>query len=515
MKKFLSMLLIVSLLLTCLSFGLAEGEGKSLTVGANMAPQNISPFTNFTNRGPVVHYLYETLALKDPATQDYYGVLAKSWTTEDYITYHFEIYDYIYDTAGNHITADDVVFSLEHGRDEAAVTWIVSVEKTGDYTFDLTLTDAAPSSFSTVMERGVIVSKAAYEAASDGMSTSSISTAPYMVTDYVPNVSITFEKNPNYWQTDESLQCPLYKEMTVDKMAYTKIAEAAQQTIALETGAIDVYDRIANSEVANFLEGGRDAGKFTVITKPTDTTYVQYFSREGLCGADINLRKAISYAIDKEMLVMGALDGNAVVPNFMGAMGGMSDLTPTTENPDYFNYDPAKAAEFLGQSGYKGEELRLLVPNEDNHNRLAAIVQGYLMASGINCKIESYDNAMFQSAFADPTAWDVAICQMGMRDVAFVWTFLSYELAGGDNAALGMAVHDEQLDALLAPLMTAEGHTNENATAASDYINEMAYGQALVNTVDNWVYNAELGAVDMPRLATIETTWIAATQFAE
>lgn len=512
MKKILSLLLMMSMLLTCCMCAFAD-EGRSLTIGANMAPQNISPFTNFTNRGPVGQYFYETLCLKDPATQDYYGVLAKNWTTEDYVTYHFEIYDYIVDSIGNPIKASDCVFSLLHGRDEAAITWIIDAVETGEYTFDLVLQDNSPSSFSTVMERGMIVSQASYEAASDGMATSCVSSAPYMVTDFVPNVSVTFEKNPNYWQTDESVQNPMYKNMTVEKLAYTKIAEASQQSISLETGAIDAYEKIANSEVANFREGGRDANDFTVITKPTDITYVQYFSREGLCGMDINLRKAISYAIDKEMLVLGAMDGNAKVPTYMGALDGMSDLTPASASEDYFKYDPAVAADYLKQSSYKGEELRLLVPNEDNHNRLAAIVQGYLLASGINCRIDSYDNAMFQSAFADPTAWDIAICQMGMRDVAFVWTFLSYDLAGGDNAALGMAVKDDQLKELLVPLMTSEGHTNENATPASDYINEMAYGQALVNTVDNWVFRKDLGVVSLPQLATSETSWICAAEF--
>ena len=70
---------------------------------------------------------------------------------------------------------------------------------------------------------------------SDLMATSSVSSAPYMVSEYVPNTSITFVKNPNYWQTDESAQNPLYKEATVDTLVYTKISEAAQQTIALET----------------------------------------------------------------------------------------------------------------------------------------------------------------------------------------------------------------------------------------------------------------------------------------
>jgi len=509
MKKILSVVLALIMLLSC---GAALAEGRELTVGNNMAPQNISPFTNFTNRQPVMQYLYETLALKDSATGELYGVIAKNWTTEDNINYDFEIYDYVYDTEGNHITAADCVFSLEHGRDEAAVTWIASVEQTGDYTFRLTATDDSVSTFPTIMERAVIVSQAAYEAASDGMSTSAVGTGAYMVTDFVPNVSITLEKNPNYWQTDEALQCHLYKEMTVDTLRYTKIAEASQQTIALETGAIDVFEKIANTEVANFVEGGRDADNFTAIANPTDTTYVLYFAAGGQCGADVNLRKAISYAIDKEMLVLGALDGNAVVPNFMGAMGGMSDLTPTTENPDYFNYDPAKAAEFLGQSGYKGEELRLLVPNEDNHNRLAAIVQGYLMASGINCRIDSYDNAMFQSAFADPNAWDVAICQMGMRDTAFVWAFLSYKFSGGENAALGMAVKDEKLDELLANVLSVDGHTAENGTLVSDYINEMAYGEALVNTTSYWIFRKDLGATAVPRPDTVDH-YIACTQF--
>ena len=101
------------------------------------------------------------------------------------------------------------------------------------------------------MNRAPIVSKKAYEESADQMATSIVSTSPYMVTDFVPNVSITLEKNPNYWQTDESLQCPLYKDMTADKLSYTKISEAAQQTIALETGAVDVFEGISNTEIAS------------------------------------------------------------------------------------------------------------------------------------------------------------------------------------------------------------------------------------------------------------------------
>lgn len=70
-------------------------SGRTLTVGANTAPQNISPFTNFTNRQPVVIYLYEKLMAKD-SEGNYFGIIAKDWTTEDNITFDINIYDYVY-----------------------------------------------------------------------------------------------------------------------------------------------------------------------------------------------------------------------------------------------------------------------------------------------------------------------------------------------------------------------------------------------------------------------------------
>lgn len=501
-SKILALGMAASMAVSAVPVSAEEAAGRELKVGAATAPQNISPFTHFSNRQPVCPYLYETLVEKD-LDGNFYGIIAKDWTTEDNITYNFEIYDYVTDTEGNNITAEDCVFSLEHARDEAANTWIAGAEVTGDYTFTVTLVDDAVSTFPTAMNRAPIVSKAAYEASSDGMATEPVSTSPLTVTEFVPNVSISFEKNANYWQTDESVQNPLYTNLTVDKISYTKIAEAAQQTIALETGAIDVFEGISNTEIANFLEGGRDAENFTTLGFASPISYIFYYANQGICGEDINLRMAIAHAIDKSVIVQGAFNGLADVPTFNGAPNGISDLTPTSAGEDYFTYDPELAAEYLAKSSYNGEQLRLLVPNEDSHNRIAAIVQGQLMAIGLDVAITSYDNAMFQTSFGDGSAWDISICQMGMSDVAFVWSFLSWDLSGGDNGASGMAVKDEKLKELLSTVNTIEGHNTENATAASDYINEMCYGQNLASLRQYWVFRKDLGAVDVPSFSSV------------
>lgn len=470
--------------------------GKALKIGVPSMSQNISPFTNFTNRQPVLLYLYETLMEKD-AEGNMVGILAKEWSTKDNITYDIEIYDYIKDTDGNAITAEDVVYSLEHARDEAANTWIASAKVTGDYTLTVTLTDDAESTLWIAMNRAPIVSKKAYEASADSMATSCVNTAPYMVTAFVPNVSITFEKNPNYWQTDESLQNPVYKNMTVEKMEYTKIAEAAQQTIALETGTIDAFSMIATTEVGNFLEGGRDAENYTALGYASPTSYCFYYANQGICGEDINLRKAISYAIDKEAIILGAFGGLGVKPTFFGAPDGLSDLTPTSAGDDYFAYNQEMAKEYLAKSGYKGEKLRLLIPNEDNHNRIAAVIQGQLMAIGLDVELTSFDNAMFQANFVDGSTWDISVCQMGLADITFVWKFLSWDLSGGDKGAAGMAIKDEKLKELLTTVNTVEGHTTENATIASDYINEQALGQNLVSGQQYFIFRKDLGAKEI------------------
>ncbi len=472
-------------------------DSSVLNVGVSTAPQNLSPFTNFTNRQPVNQYVYETLMVQDK-NGGWLPCVAKSFTTEDNLTYSFEIFDYVKDSAGNEIKAEDCVFSLEHARDEAANTWIDSAKVTGEYTFDLTVTDVSTATLPTAINRAPIVSKASYEASADGMATTPVGTSPYVVTEFVSNVSCNFVKNENYWQTDEQYLSPIAANANVNGMNFIKIAEAAQQTVALETGTIDVFYRIASSEVENFIEGGRNAEKFTSISGATDTGWCLYFGRDSFLSQDENLRKAIMYAINKEEINIGAFGGLLNVPTFYGATDGMSDLTPSTINPDYFNYDEAKVEDYLSKANYNGEEIRLLVPNEDSHNKIAAIVQGQLMKIGLNVKIEAYDNAMFQSAFGEGNGYDMSICQMGLRDNAFVWSFLAYDLTGG---SFGAGLKDPQLTELIAKANSIEGHTPEVATEVNDYIIEHAISENLISGTAYTIYRKDLGAIDIPYLS--------------
>ena len=475
--------------------GSAEKTGsREITIGSDQAVQNTSPFTHFSNRQPAQTQLYEMLFTKD-IDGALVPILAKSWTTEDNLNFDIELFDYIYDSAGNNIKAEDAVFSFNRCKAEAGNTWIDSAKVTGEYTFRLTCVNTGVNTFYTAVSRTPIVSKAAFEASDDGMSTSTINTSPYIVTEFIPNVSITLEKRADYWQTNEEYLSPFAKNANIDKITYIKIAEAAQQTIALETGTIDAFELISNTEVPNFQEGGRDAENFKAHGQPRSSFYAWYYSMDesSPVAKDHNLRLAIAYAIDRQALAEGALGGQALACNFFGSPNGMCDLNPTTT--DGFSYNPDLAKEYLAKSGYSGQKLRLLVENQDNQNKLGAVIQGELLAIGIDSEILSYDNAMFQSCFYDPTTFDMSIVNMGTNDIVLVWNFFSY-LSGGETGIHGLA--DPELDTLLEVVNTIDGHTVENATKASDYINENCYGIGLVTPVMYYVVNNNTGIKDFP-----------------
>ena len=78
--------------------------------------------------------------------------VGKSWKQIDATTYEVEIYDYVKDSAGNPITADDVVFSyqtaIDSGTQTGYVGSVTEIKKTGDYTVQISLASEEVSVFS-------------------------------------------------------------------------------------------------------------------------------------------------------------------------------------------------------------------------------------------------------------------------------------------------------------------------------------------------------------------------------
>ena len=117
------------------------GPIDEITVSVSSDIADLAPFSVTTNgRQSVLPTLYEYLAYYDPGTESgIRGILMKDFEVVDGFTFRIEIYDYIYDSAGNHITSEDVAycFNTYHELGISGLAWIVDYCKVIDEYTDI------------------------------------------------------------------------------------------------------------------------------------------------------------------------------------------------------------------------------------------------------------------------------------------------------------------------------------------------------------------------------------------
>lgn len=149
-------------------------------------PEGFSTMTVFPE-------IYETLFFQKTLGGEVNPLLATGYTMVNDKLADITIADDIYDTAGNHITASDVVFSYEQdikeGNQPNYLGNIESIKALDDYTVEIALKSAGVGVFEDAVCSVRIVSETQYE--SDHMDTVPVGTGPYVLKDWSAGSSIT------------------------------------------------------------------------------------------------------------------------------------------------------------------------------------------------------------------------------------------------------------------------------------------------------------------------------------
>jgi ABC-type transport system substrate-binding protein len=465
---------------------------------------SLSPFAFFTTRGVADTVCYETLAYLNRQTFELEPWVAKSWTQTDEagLEYDVELFDYVYDQAGNHVTADEIVwdFTEQKANGTTGTSQLVSIEATGDYTFHIVLKEAEIGNFDTLMTYVPVITQEAYEASEDGMASQPVSTAHYMVTDYVAGSYCNFTRNDDYWQTDESLR-PTGANAAYENLSIQVIQETSQQTIALETGTVDAILSASTDELPKFLEGGQYADDFDVVSYAFEQTLVAFLSGDpnGILVNDINLRKAIGYAVDRQGIIDAVYNGYAS-PTYVFGNAAQSDCPNYGTEEDYYHYDVDLAKDYLSKSNYDGTALRILTFANAQYERYAQVLAGYLNAVGIQTEINSYDSALYQTYFYDPTQFDIGLTNTGSQYAATAYKNF-FSPAGNDGVTSYFAWNDETFIQLCATANGTTTHNQDTVNELAKYYDEQAWGFGFASlTVYNIMRN-DLGvdAASVPR----------------
>ncbi len=474
-----------------------EGKSQDLTITISQYV-DIAGIDAFAaaqaGRNDIRYLIYDQLAIMAKpggSVEEMAWQMAKNITKVDDNTYDIEIYDYIHDWAGNRITADDVVWCYTKmgtsGVSGKFSRLFDSMEKVDDYNVRLHLKNTALGTIQYVLQFCPIVSQAAYEGMTEGeRAQKPIGTGGYKITDYVSGGYCYLERVDDYWQTDASKRS--YANSTQAKKIQIIIqTEGAQRANALQTGESQVSTRLASTDITRFRnEDGTAKEGYNVLSYPNGVTYYLPFNcSESSPMSNIELRKAVAYAIDAQGVMAGTYGKTGYLFSKEVANPMLGDYNQEWLQEDYYDYNMEEAMKHLEASGLKDVELTMMTSTEDNEKSFAVFVQQYLAMIGIKVNIASYDAALITEYKYNPEMWDIRVDSLGNSDYcADAWNLYTTSASAGVNTFLTV---DPKLDELVAAAGGLTTHSAETVEAVHDYAYENCLYLPLGN---NYLYAA-------------------------
>ncbi len=329
--------------------------------------------------------------------------------SEDGTVYSFELKPGVYFTNGTELHSSDVKFTFERMFTPAtgakSYTYfdmivgakemlagdadeLAGIEIQDDYNFTVTLEYAfAPFVKNLGTSYANIFPQDACTEAGDlwGVDENLVGTGPYILESNDPNTKAVLIKNENYHGGDVPLD-------EIDVYFYS---DDTTKLLAYENDDIDVCDLSAS-----LLGQYKDSYADEITTYyPLGTAFLSVnLEKEGL--DDVNVRRALSLALNREDLVAYTLDGAGIpATTYLNpSIPGHDDSLPVYE------YNVEQARELLAQAGYpdgitiSGGEVR------QSEQRIAEAVQGLVADAGISLVFDVVDSATWS---ADRTSGDL------------------------------------------------------------------------------------------------------------
>jgi oligopeptide transport system substrate-binding protein len=456
---------------------------QSFTLLAS-GPVTLNPLQSQSSNDTDVFYLiYTTLVRMYQDEVEFDGAESVD-VNDDCTEFTFHIRDNIYYTDGTQVTANDYAFYVEATLDPTygspnANTWYIlengeafsngecTWEEVGctvedDYTLTFTL-NRPFADFLKYLACDFVVplQKDFVDAEGDNMGSGIdhiMSCGPYVLTDWQLESSLTFEKNPDYWNAENSFFVQHVEVLEVDN-ANTKVG-------MYEDGSADAM-MVVPSEYLDTMED-------EVVVQSTGGINMLWLNEAGENGeimGNSNFGLALSYALNREEIM------NAINPSTRAAVR-LVDETFTTENGtsyqeaypvDYVSAegDTAKAQEYLAKAleelGYSDvSELPTLtyVTYENSEQKLIAeaIIDTWKTVLGVNVQLEQYQIGtaigMFYSGGFD-------MFNIGIECGVYSYYLMESFIPGGDYA--NGCWNNEEFNALI--------EDAKNATSEEDVLN--------------------------------------------
>ena len=371
-------------------------------------------------------YTYDAEGKTTPACATGYTV------SEDGLTYTVTLKDGLKWSDGSDLTAADFVYSWKRAASDAtAADYAYMFDNIKGFPNDLAV--SAPDATTFVFELNAPcaymedlmafptffpVKQAAVESYADWQTSPGgwcqeagfVSNGAYVCTGWNHDTSMTYEKNPYWYDADK---------VTVEKLEYMLSADDTAIYAAYNAGDLDFADSVPTDEVASLL----DNPEFHIVDE-LGTYYVAFNAKSSIFEGKTPeqaaaMRTAFTILIDRDYICenigqTGQVAANAFIPLGMAdGNGGVFKSAATAQgyfDPYAINSDHdgtvAKAVQLLKAAGYKfGEDgklsaetpiqLEYLTNTTSGHIAIAESIQQDLAAVGIELTIQQQDWNVF------------------------------------------------------------------------------------------------------------------------
>jgi peptide/nickel transport system substrate-binding protein len=299
-----------------------------------------------------------------------------------------------------------------------------------------------------------------------------IGTGPFKFDYWHKGSGLKLIKNTNYWQSGKPY---------LDSVTWTDVPNDNTRQLQVTSGQAQIDQYPAWSTVSALKSTPNVA---LSLFPSTETTYLA-FNEKVAPFQDVNVRRAISYAIDRSALVKAVLFGNGQMANSIFP----PQLPYYDPNSGGLQYSMADAKAALAKSSVpKGFTTTLLLPSgNSDYATIATIVQSELKPLGINVQIQQQDpntaNENFQSGKYDMY---FSLWTMDIPDPDELATFALDPTAGSksfftfyNNPAVVKAVHAAEVTtdtaARQADYNTAQSQAAQDAFMAFLYYSPYQY----------------------------------------
>ncbi|MGE5613216.1 MAG: ABC transporter substrate-binding protein [Bacillota bacterium] len=311
--------------------------------------------------------------------------LATEWScSEDGLSWSFTLREGVTFTNGEPLDAYDVQYTIERFVNEKNLrqapnwTYLKNVDVQDEYHCTVNFTQPNGAFLSIISELSILPKDTIAEMGLEKFFTAPIGSGPYKFKSWTQGSLIVFEKNENYWGEPGK----------ADIIEYHTISDDNTRVSAFLAGDLYWVDNVPGDQVAIIEE----LGDTEII--PVNTWDAIYLGLK--CDTkpfdDINFRKALSLAIDRQAIVDKILGGGAAARWIVGE--GVVGYNPDAKVPEQ-NIEEAKA--LVQASAYDGRELSFVGPTTW-YARTSEVMQ-YIASCwneiGVKVKIELLDGATF------------------------------------------------------------------------------------------------------------------------